>query len=109
MSLTFSHCDATWSYRSFDEFREKLMQSATLRIVKTWNGWEVKPDDDLAPLLLHSDCEGIIAPQDCVQIASRLVEIVSWWPDSDSDKGMALLLVKGLRECGRLGQPLEFL
>jgi len=64
--------------------------------------------DDIKPLLDHSDCDGILTPEECTKVAPRLRELVSAWPDDDRDKIKALLLAEGMDEAVNSGENLEF-
>jgi hypothetical protein len=64
--------------------------------------------DDIVPLLNHSDCDGILTPEECRRVAPRLRELVSRWPDDDYDKIQALLLADGMDAAAEANEPLEF-
>ena len=72
--------------------------------VISWDG--VK--DDIKPLLNHSDCDGILTPEECAKVAPRLRELVSAWPDDDRDKRNALWLAEGMDEAASKGENIEF-
>jgi len=63
--------------------------------------------DDIVPLLDHSDCEGELTPEECKQVASRLRELVSSWKD-DYDKLRVLDFADGMELAANQGEPLEF-
>ena len=45
--------------------------------------WDKTPDDPLLVLIVHSDCEGAIYPEQAGLLADRLDELVSLLPDDD--------------------------
>ena len=68
-------------------------------------------DDDIVPLLNHSDCDGDLSPEQCVIVATRLEELVKSWTDDilgSYDKQRAQLLVEGMRKAAAAAEPLEF-
>lgn len=83
-------------------------------------------DDPIKPLLNHSDCDGILTPEECRQIAPRLRELVEPWPDKvqsfiehegkkipanwydNWDKVQALRLVKGMEKAAAANENLRF-
>jgi hypothetical protein len=69
--------------------------------------WD-KVNDDIVPLLNHSDCEGILTPEECRKVAPRLRELVAGWTSDDHDKRKALLLAKGMEEAAELNENFEF-
>ena len=52
--------------------------------------------DDIKPLLDHSDCDGVLTPDECAKVAPRLRELVYGWADVDQDRIKALLLADGM-------------
>lgn len=69
--------------------------------------WD-KVKDDIAPLLNHSDCDGILTPEECRKVAPRLRELVKGWPDDDKDKIKALELADGMERAAKNNENLEF-
>ena len=69
--------------------------------------WD-KVKDDIAPLLNHSNCDGILTPEECRKVAPRLRELVKEWPDDDRDKINALLLAEGMELAAKNNENLEF-
>lgn len=152
---------AGWSYSGFHQFRKKLARAIgieldqmegfytdeTKKILET-KGWEdyhaaIEEDlrrpkiswdtvkDPIKLLLHHSDCEGILTPEECAQVGPRLRQIVENWEDTmhlvldadarqalphyppemhldNYDKVNALSLADGMEEAARTGQDLEF-
>lgn len=118
MGLNFNHCDASWSYGGFHHFRVRLASAigVTLDEMVGFNWPSNEPgkdwssiDDPLVPLLDHSDCDGVLTPDQCKQVAPRLQEIISDWDDGDYDKQMALELIKGMQQSFATKTPLEFI
>lgn len=114
MGLAFSHTDACWSYSGFGAFRKKLANEIGMELEKM-RGFKggVIPfsefDDDIIPLLDHSDCDGVLTTEECNRVAPRLRELVSSWPEQDFDKRKALSLADGMEYAFICNQPLEFL
>src|SRR5580658_3757338 len=112
MGLEFSHCSASWSYSSFNDFRHRLAAAARIRWPSTRRGFGVKPwcqsFDPLVILLNHSDCNGYIPHNACLALAHRLEEIMSSWAPDDFDRMNGMALVKGLRQAAISRQPLIF-
>lgn len=69
--------------------------------------WDTVTDDELVPLLNHSDCDGVLTAEQCKLVAPRLLEIVGHWKD-DYDKENALMLVDGMWRAAKAGEPLQF-
>lgn len=69
--------------------------------------WD-KVKDDIVPLLNHSDCDGILTPDECRKVAPRLRELVANWLDDDRDKINALLLAEGMEKAASKNENLEF-
>jgi len=86
-------------------------------------------DDPIKLLLHHSDCDGILTPKQCAQVAPRLAELIKDWPDKitfetqpahqklgypevmtidDHDTVNAKSLVEGMLEAARTNTPLRF-
>lgn len=114
MGLDFSHCDARWGYIGFHRFRLKLARAAGYTIVKgdslmgPMEVWESEDDQPLDPLLYHSDCDGIISPEDCAKVAPALEAAVKDWPEDDYDRVNALRLAEGMRLAAAKGEDLAF-
>ena len=111
MGVSFSHGNARWSYFGFHEFRSKLAEEIGISLKemegfggdKPWDGI----NDPIVPLLNHSDCDGILTPEECGSVYPRLIELVSDW-DDDFHKQMALELARGMKICYQSGENLEF-
>lgn len=66
----------SWSYGGFGRFRERLCAAAGQPDPSDlWESGEVG-DPALEPLIWHSDCEGILLPDECRQVAPRLRELL---------------------------------
>jgi len=119
MGLDFSHCEAHWGYAGFNLFRTKLAAEVGIALhcmegfcfdytgrqpVISWD----KINDNIALLLNHSDCDGILTPKECKKVYPRLLELIKDWPDEDCDKQKALELANGMRKAARLNQNLRF-
>lgn len=111
MGLDFSHSDAHWTYSGFNRFRIRLadMIGIDLMSMQGFGGpdsWD-EIDDDIKLLLDHSDCDGLLTPDECALVAPRLRELVQDW-DNDYDKRMALELARGLEYCALNDLDMEF-
>lgn len=107
---------AAWSYSGFMVFRKRLATSIGFELeemegfsdggkyTRTWD----EINDDLVPFLNHSDCEGELAPYDCMRVASRLNDILPGWPDDDYDKIMGKFLAAAMVKAANDGVPLIF-
>jgi len=118
MGLDFDKSDAQWSYGGFNRFRKMLAETVGIDLEKmegfgsppykgiSWDGI----DDEIIPLLNHSDCEGELTAQECKQVAPRLREIASQWEDGayNHDKVNALILADSMAKCAQDGEPLIF-
>lgn len=113
MGLDFSHGNAHWAYSGFNRFRSRL--AAQLGV--NWEGLFkdrqrmeqfVQRTDPIMPLLNHSDCDGSLTAEECVQVAAALRAMVKDWPDSDWDKGKALELADGMEEAVKKGEEFIF-
>lgn len=112
MGLDFSHTDAHWAYGGFHRFRERLAEHEGFDLgAMVGFGGDRCWDDvttDLKPLLNHSDCDGVLTPAECEQVAPRLAGIISTWPADDYDRQHGEALVEGMMRCALNGEELEF-
>ena len=84
MGLHTSHNAWQGPYSSFNEFRKWLAQKININLedyIGYGNDNATKDlssiDHKIMPLLNHSDCEGILTPDECKQIAEGLDEILN--------------------------------
>lgn len=77
--------------------------------------WDAPPGDDpLLYLLVHSDCEGVIHPEQGVQIAERLEQLADLVSDEIAPsrgqrmREKTLQFARGLREAAEAGEDVEF-
>ena len=70
----------------------------------TWD----KMTHDIKPLLNHSDCDGVLTPDECRQVAPALRRLVAEWPEDDYDRIHFQLLADGMDEASRKEEDLEF-
>jgi len=101
MGLSFSHCDAHWSYGGFHNFRERLV-AESLRCDP------LPHDEPIFGLIAHSDCDGELTPEQCLTIAPRLRELVARWPAGDWDRLMAETLATGMETAAACNESLGF-
>lgn len=106
-------CNApSWSYGGFGEFRRRLAAEIGINLHEMkgflggWRPWKMR--DPIVPLLNHSDCDGVLTPAECAQVAPRLRELVAEWEDDNYDRDMALKLADAMDACVADGVDLEF-
>lgn len=119
MGIAFSHCEASWSYSGFHSFRRRLAGAVAIELMKmegfsengNGNSWKAIVDP-IVDLLHHSDCDGILTPEQCKKIAPRLRQIVECWDDTridiGYDKRQALELAEGMEKAASLNENLIF-
>lgn len=113
MGVDFSHCDAHWSYSGFDSFRMNLASQIGINLDEMMGyggdrSWD-EIDDPIKPLLNHSDCDGVLTPEECKIVYPRLKELIKSWDDNNRDKQKAMELIKGMKLCVERNENLEFL
>jgi hypothetical protein len=91
----------------WDEFEDKNYQGE-------WNG-SVPGDDPLLFLLVHSDCDGVIHPEQGIHIARRLEQLLPLLDDttenghiSPSMRGKTQQFIDGLRTAADAGEDVVF-
>lgn len=112
MGIDFSHCGAHWAYSGFNKFRERLAEKIgfDLRKMAGFDGdqsWDTM-NDDIKPLLNHSDCDGFLSPEVCKFVYPRLLQLISDWDDNDYDKQMGVELAKGMKTATERNEDFEF-
>jgi hypothetical protein len=99
--------EAQWSYSGFREFRNKIAKVAGINLEDMLGfhgckGWS-SVEDDIALLLNHSDCDGILTPEQCKKINPRLSELLNKLPEDshwiDHDKRCGKILAEDMKEC----------
>lgn len=76
--------------------------------------WASLKPDPLHALLHHSDCDGEIAPEDCVKIADRLEELLPLFPAGDGGghigdwRDKTQKFIDGCRAAAAANEPLDF-
>lgn len=133
MGLDTSHDCWHGSYGSFSRWRNALAVAAGYKVnghlgyvlpwdmfeEKNYQGeWDSPPGDDpLLYLLVHSDCDGVIHPEQGVHIAARLEQLLPALDQADkaSDPLRGGWLgqrtrefIKGLREAHAAGEDVDF-
>lgn len=106
--------DATWSYTGFHNFRTEVARLDGIDLNEMAGfcdredavRWD-SVDSALNPLLDHSDCDGVLTPEQCAQVAPRLAEL-SDQLHSSYDRRQAENLVEAMELCIASGVPLEF-
>jgi hypothetical protein len=121
MGLDTTHDAWHGPYSSFNQWRTEIashiginlremdgykMQGFRIIPGLPWDDWV---DHDLYPLLIHSDCEGELTPDECRRIANALGEIL---PKMDPENEYLLRKTKqfhdGCQRAALLNQVIEF-
>lgn len=110
MGLDVSHDCWSGAYSAFSRWRDKLaevagygMQDPTPEeraqgfhrpyVALEWSGiveenfqgiWTRTPPDPLIVLIAHSDCDGVIKPEQARPLAARLAELLPLLPDEEA-------------------------
>ncbi|KZE47058.1 hypothetical protein AV540_20985 [Brevibacillus parabrevis] len=113
MGLDFSHCEARWAYSGCHRFRQRLATQVgfDLNAMDGFDGtrsWD-EINDPIVPLLNHSDCDGVLTPEECSLVYPRLEQLIPFWNDDDRDKRNALWLIEGMKLCVEQNEGLEFI
>ena len=104
----------SWAYSGFHRFRERLADEVGIPLnnMKGFHEhgkpWAEYADEDLLPLLNHSDCDGQMTPAECERVAPRLREIVGRWEEGDYDRMMGERLAGFMERCIEADKPLVF-
>lgn len=131
MWLDFNGSEARWSYSWFNRFRVRLAEEIGIILpLMEWFRTEeydkmlnlkdmyfipktpLKRDniqDNIVPLLNHSDCDWILSPEDCKKIYPRLKELIKNWDEKDSDRINWMLLAEWMEQCSESNENLEFM
>jgi len=112
---------ASWSYGGFNRFRHRLAaeEGINLDAMQGFGGegkWETSNGDPitpLAPLLNHSDCDGILESWDCELVEPRLSAILARWatdpsPEARYDVEHGLKLAAAMRHSVEHGCAVTF-
>lgn len=76
--------------------------------------WDRTPPDPLLVLIVHSDCDGVIHPEQAGPLARRLAEIFPNMPEGDGGghignwRATTQAFIDGLLEAARLGEDVKF-
>lgn len=128
MGLDISHGAASWGYIGFHEFRKALARHEGLNLdlmrgfgradsPPGWRGWAWDSvTTPLKPLLNHSDCDGVLTPEECAQVAPRLREVIeAVWPQEAEPhffhtrcRQRGLSLADAMDRAAEAGEDLEF-
>ena len=103
----------SWSYSGFNLFRERLAQSVGIQLREMEGfgeaqiSWDILADE-IKPLLMHSDCDGTMSPEECRAVAPRLRELIAPWPADDYDRQHGALLSDMMEFCAESNTDLLF-
>jgi hypothetical protein len=88
LDISSQNHEAYWTYDDFHRFRSTLAKHMALRdyaTVDTWpeEYWAKLAGHPLYPLLRHSDCDGVLTPQECRAMAGPLFHMITriWQPE----------------------------
>jgi hypothetical protein len=76
--------------------------------------WPETPTDPLIVLIAHSDCEGVIHPQQAGPLADRLAELLPLLPEENDPghignwRAKTFAFISGLRIAHHAGEDVEF-
>ena len=103
-----------WSYSGFNRFRARLgkMIGIELRQMVGFGSDSTTPwdtvRDPIALLLNHSDCDGVLLPEECALVAPRLRELLSTLDATDYDVEHGTLLAQAMEDCVEHNFILQF-
>lgn len=139
MSLDTSHDCWHGGYGSFSAWRTHIAQAAGYPVKEDWphgggpsyelpwdlfpeeryygEGWATQPvEDPLLYLLVHSDCDGVIHPEEGRHIAARLEQLLPAieaqepryeWLREEACR-LTLRFIAGLRKAAEAGEDVDF-
>lgn len=129
MGLSVTHGCFSSPYSTFQEWRcvvakaagyklEDLGFTSVPKISPHWlttehefGEWKKTPKDPLIVLFSHSDCEGVIHPEQGIPLADRMEELLDLIPSSYylDYREMTKNFISGLRLAASRGEDVEFL
>src|ERR1700752_3458759 len=100
MGVAFSHCKANWAYSGFGHFRRELWNLAGFQgdLYKLYKdqGHMIADGHPLFPLFNHSDCDGVLTPDELKSIVPALEVLLPKLSDS-YDREMGTELLQGMK------------
>lgn len=137
MGLDTSHDCWHGAYSAFSRWRDQLARTAGYEIAKVDTGtfgprdtilidwghiaeknymgeWDETPADPLIVLIAHSDCDGVIHPEQAAPLADRLAELLPLLPEGDAPghvrnwRTTTQRFIDGLRAAVEAGEDVEF-
>lgn len=137
MGLDTSHDAWHGAYSAFSRWRDVVARSAGYQVAriegemfksiqidwghiepKNYQGeWDETPADALIVLIAHSDCDGVIHPEQAAPLADRLEELLPLIPDEEGGGHIAMVggyreatkrFIAGLRRAVEAGEDLDF-
>lgn len=110
--MNFVGSEANWGYQGFNKMRERLAVKIGINLRQmdgfggdiSWDGIE----DDVLPLLNHSDCDGSISYKDCARVAKRLKVLIKDWDKYEYDTVNMKILIKTMGLCHKKKTNLMF-
>lgn len=115
MGLDCSHNAWSGAYSRFDRFRSAICTATGGKWPKLFSGnewsfgegYSEETHPGLYALLTHSDCEGVLAPTQCSQVADELEKLLPKINGEDF-KERAVQFIKGCRDAASADEELEF-
>jgi len=135
MGLDTSHNAWHGAYSAFGRWRDKVAETAGYAVVTVdkephpvvmidwghitkgnlYGQWEQTPPDPLLVLIAHSDCEGVIHPEQAASLADRLEGLLPLLEYADDGGGhiggyadKTRQFIRGLRDAVAANEPVEF-
>ena len=134
MGLDTTHEAWHGAYGAFTRWRDQLARTAGYELAKlegdyretilidwghiapkNYEGeWDKTPADPLIVLVAHSDCDGVIHPEQAGPLADRLEELLPMLPEGDggghigSWRDKTRTFIDGLRAAVAAGEDVEF-
>lgn len=140
MGLDTTHDCWHGAYSAFSRWRDKLAEVAGYQMMDPtpeeqaeghfrqypmieWSGivdanfmgeWTRTPPDPLIVLIAHSDCGGVIHPEQAAPLATRIEELLPLLPEGEAPghirhwRDKTQQFIDGLREAVRAGEDVEF-
>jgi hypothetical protein len=119
VGIDISPGGAHGSYSGFHRFRQRVAKQAGI-VLDEMEGFGNRDEgtpgtkkwqegDPIVHLLNHSDCDGILTPQQCRECAPRLRELIKDWDiQNDYDARSALSLIEGMETAANKNINMEF-
>jgi hypothetical protein len=109
---TFELLGFGWSYGGFHNFRKRLGKEIQIELdsMEGFGGsqsWDTI-HSPIKELLHHSDCDGILTPEQCKRIYPELLLLIQNWEPDDCDKVKSIKLAETMKDCAEEEVDLVF-